>query len=49
MDITPPVKKLIALAIEEDLAFGDITGRLAVPEGRISHARVIARQQLVVC
>jgi nicotinate-nucleotide pyrophosphorylase (carboxylating) len=49
MEITPLVRRLVALAIEEDLAFGDVTGSLAVPEGRISKARVISRERLVVC
>jgi len=49
MEITPLVRKLIAIAIEEDLAFGDITAALTVPEQLKSTARVIAREQLVVC
>ncbi len=49
MEGTPAVKKLVALALEEDLAFGDITASLAVPEERTSRAHVVARQKLVVC
>lgn len=49
MEITPAVRKLITLALEEDLALGDITANLAVPAGRVSTARVVARQRLVVC
>lgn len=49
MEISPLVKKLVALAIEEDLAFGDITSSLAVPEASVSVAHVVAREQLVVC
>lgn len=49
MEIVPQVKKLIELALEEDLALGDITGRIAVPETARSKARIIARQELVAC
>ncbi len=49
MEITPAVRKLVALALEEDLAFGDITANLAVPEDRVSRAHVVARQRLVAC
>ncbi|MEY4700815.1 MAG: hypothetical protein RL326_1002 [Pseudomonadota bacterium] len=43
------IRKLVALALEEDLSFGDITASLTVPEGHRSEARVIARQQMVMC
>jgi nicotinate-nucleotide pyrophosphorylase (carboxylating) len=43
------IRKLVDLALEEDLAFGDITATLTVPEGHRSTARIIARQRLVVC
>lgn len=43
------IRKLIALALEEDLSFGDITTSLTVPEGHRSRARVIARQAMVMC
>ena len=43
------IRKLVALALEEDLAFGDITASLTVPEDHISRARIIARQRLVMC
>jgi nicotinate-nucleotide pyrophosphorylase (carboxylating) len=46
---SPLVRKLIDLAIEEDLALGDITSQLTVPEHHTSKAKVIARQSLVVC
>jgi nicotinate-nucleotide pyrophosphorylase (carboxylating) len=49
MEITPLVRKLVAIAIEEDLLFGDITASLSVPADRASSAKVIARQSLVVC
>lgn len=43
------IRKLIALALEEDLSFGDITASLTVPEGHRSCARVLARQPMVMC
>ena len=46
---SPLVRKLIDLALEEDLALGDITAQLTVPEQHTSKAKVIARQNLVVC
>ena len=46
---SPLVRKLVDLAIEEDLAHGDITASLTVPESHSSKAKVIAREKLVVC
>jgi len=46
---SPLVRKLVDLAIEEDLAHGDITANLTVPENHTSKAKVIARERLVVC
>ncbi|MEY4667357.1 MAG: hypothetical protein RL518_56 [Pseudomonadota bacterium] len=46
---SPLVRKLIDLALEEDLALGDITAQLTVPEHHTSKAKVIARQSLIVC
>jgi nicotinate-nucleotide pyrophosphorylase (carboxylating) len=43
------IRKLVALALEEDLAFGDITAALTVPEDHRSNAKIIARQRLVMC
>lgn len=43
------IRKLVDLALEEDLAFGDITASLTVPEDHTSTARIIARQHLVAC
>jgi nicotinate-nucleotide pyrophosphorylase (carboxylating) len=43
------IRKLVALALEEDLAFGDITASLTVPEEHTSKAKIIARQRLVMC
>jgi nicotinate-nucleotide pyrophosphorylase (carboxylating) len=49
MEVTSAVRKLVSLALEEDLAFGDITASLAVPAERVSTARIVARQRLVAC
>lgn len=46
---TPPIRKLIRLAIEEDLSNGDITSELTVPADRISEAKILAREKLIVC
>jgi nicotinate-nucleotide pyrophosphorylase (carboxylating) len=43
------IRKLVALALEEDLSFGDITASLTVPDGHRSEARIIARQPMVMC
>jgi nicotinate-nucleotide pyrophosphorylase (carboxylating) len=46
---THPIRKLIRLAIEEDLNAGDLTAELTVPSDHRSKARIVAREQLVVC
>lgn len=46
---TPHVRKLIALAIDEDLGFGDITSDLTIPDGHSSKAKFILKEQAVVC
>ena len=46
---SPLVKKLIDLALEEDQAGNDVTANATVPAERVSTAKVIARQRLVVC
>lgn len=45
----PLVRKLVALALEEDLALGDVTSELSVSRDHQSIACIIARQPLVVC
>jgi nicotinate-nucleotide pyrophosphorylase (carboxylating) len=47
--INPLVRKIVALALEEDLSAGDVTASLTVPCGDRSHARILAREELVVC
>lgn len=46
---SPLVRKIVALALEEDLSFGDVTAALTVPSDERSVGKVIARQELVVC
>jgi nicotinate-nucleotide pyrophosphorylase (carboxylating) len=43
------IRKLTALALEEDLSYGDITARLTVPENHRSRATVYAKESLVFC
>ncbi len=46
---SPLVTRLIDLALEEDLPGGDVTSELTVDAGAQATARIIAREQLVVC
>lgn len=46
---TPSVRRLIDLAIEEDLATGDITTELCVPEGLKGRGTIYAKEDLVIC
>ncbi|MDC0357282.1 carboxylating nicotinate-nucleotide diphosphorylase [Oligoflexia bacterium] len=43
------VQKLIALALDEDLGSGDVTSELCVGTGFSSFAKILARQDLMVC
>jgi nicotinate-nucleotide pyrophosphorylase (carboxylating) len=45
----PHVRKLVALALEEDLAFGDVTASLTVPRNERGLGKIIAREELLVC
>jgi nicotinate-nucleotide pyrophosphorylase (carboxylating) len=44
-----PFARIISTALAEDLAAGDVTARLIVPADAKAQARIIAKQQLVVC
>lgn len=46
---SPLIQRIVALALDEDQARGDITAKITVPAGHVSKAKVIARQRLVVC
>jgi nicotinate-nucleotide pyrophosphorylase (carboxylating) len=43
------IDTLIDLALEEDAAFGDVTSQSIFAAGHVSRARILARQDLVVC
>lgn len=43
------IRKLVSLALEEDLSFGDITAQLTVPEAHRSIATVYAKEPMVFC
>lgn len=43
------VERIIAAALAEDLAVGDLTSRLTVPANLVARAKIIAKQALVVC
>lgn len=46
---SPLVRRLIHLAIEEDLSFDDVTSTLSIAEKAQGRAEVLARQKLIVC
>ncbi|MFO7563211.1 MAG: carboxylating nicotinate-nucleotide diphosphorylase [Enhygromyxa sp.] len=41
--------RIIAAALDEDLASGDLTARLTVPASALARGRIIAKQALVFC
>ena len=45
----PLVRRLIQIALEEDLPAGDVTAALTLSPGQRGSATIIAREQLVVC
>ena len=45
----PRIDTLIDLALEEDTAFGDVTSQSIFDAGHQSHARIEAREDMVVC
>src|SRR6185369_1780726 len=46
---SPFIDRLIALAVEEDLAQGDITSGACVADSARAKARIVAREALVLC
>lgn len=44
-----PIRRLIELALEEDLATGDAATDFLFPIGHTSEGKIISREQLVVC
>lgn len=49
LENNPLVKKIVALAIEEDLGLGDITGEITIPKELQGVGKVIAKDSMVVC
>ena len=45
----PRIDTLIDLALEEDAAYGDVTSESIFAKDHVSQARVLARQDMVVC
>jgi nicotinate-nucleotide pyrophosphorylase (carboxylating) len=43
------IERIIATALAEDLAVGDMTSRLTVPATAVARGKIIAKQSLVVC
>jgi len=46
---SPLIKKIINLAIEEDLSMGDITSQLTIQPTQISSANIISREKVLTC
>jgi nicotinate-nucleotide pyrophosphorylase (carboxylating) len=46
---SPFVRRLVRLALDEDLAGDDVTSEIAIEDGIACRAEVVARQGLVVC
>jgi len=47
--LQPQTEQLISLALQEDLAFGDLTSQAIFPATHRSSARLLAREDLVLC
>ena len=43
------VDRLIEIALDEDLSHGDVTSRCTIPDGHRSSAKILAREQLIIC
>ena len=43
------IQPLIRMAVEEDLGQGDITSRLFIKDNNITKAKIISREEIVVC
>ncbi len=43
------VDRLIEIALDEDLSHGDVTSRCAIHTGHRSFAKIIAREELIIC
>jgi len=49
LNLQPRIDTLIDLALEEDAAYGDITSQSIFPADHKSQARILTRQDMVVC
>ncbi|MDX2429236.1 MAG: carboxylating nicotinate-nucleotide diphosphorylase [Xanthomonadales bacterium] len=43
------IDNLVDLALDEDAAFGDVTSQSVFPVDHVSQARILARQDMVIC
>ena len=43
------LRRLLRLALDEDVGSGDITTRLTIPRGTSARGRVVAREPMTVC
>lgn len=46
--LPPQVTRIVEMALDEDLANGDVTCRLTIPEGHTSTGKAIAKQSMVL-
>ena len=44
----PSLRRIIAIALEEDLAYGDLTSTLLIPPNLSAHAQIIAKDRMMV-
>jgi nicotinate-nucleotide pyrophosphorylase (carboxylating) len=49
LNLQPRIDSLIDLALDEDVAFGDVTSQSIFAVDHISKARILAREEMVVC
>lgn len=49
MELTKNIESLIELAIAEDIGFGDVTSQTTIPDNLRANAKVLAREELIVC
>jgi len=47
--LRPRTETLIDLALEEDVAFGDVTSQSIFPADHVSRAQILAREDMVIC
>ena len=47
--MNPRIDDLIDMALEEDVAYGDVTSQSIFAKDHVSHAQILARQDMVIC